>query len=280
VNIICGDDEVVGDTLSSSSIPSLLTLIGSINTGKHIMKMGASSIKRYSMELGGNAPVIVFDDANLELAADIITALKFGNSGQICVTPNRIFAADSIKEKLVNLIVERAKNITIGHNKDMDIDMGPLIDAAAFSRVNELVKDAIQNGANLLYGGGKPNKFKDDGYFYEPTVIDNVSPSMRVFKEEIFGPVISICNFNNNDEVLNEANNTDTGLTAYIFTDDQTIADNCANKLRFGEIQINGVKYGIDLPHIGIKQSGIGCDCSHLALNDYLVTKRVTQSLS
>ena len=150
VNIICGDDEVVGDTLSSSSIPSLLTLIGSINTGKHIMKMGASSIKRYSMELGGNAPVIVFDDANLELAADIITALKFGNSGQICVTPNRIFAADSIKEKLVNLIVERAKNITIGHNKDMDIDMGPLIAAAAFSRVNELVKDAIQNLSLIL----------------------------------------------------------------------------------------------------------------------------------
>ena len=280
VNIICGDDEVVGDTLSSSSIPSLLTLIGSINTGKHIMKMGSSTIKRYSMELGGNAPVIVFDDANLELAADIITALKFGNSGQICVTPNRIFAADSIKEKLVNLIVERAKNITVGHNKDMDIDMGPLIDATALSRVTELVQDAIQNGANLLYGGGKPNKFKDDGYFYEPTVIDNVKPSMRVFKEEVFGPVISICNFNNNDEVLNEANNTDAGLTAYIFTDDQIIADNCANKLRFGEIQINGVKYGIDLPHIGIKQSGIGCDCSHLALNDYLVIKRVTQSLS
>jgi len=280
VNFICGDDKVVGDTLSSSPIPALLTLIGSINTGKHIMKMGSSTIKRYSMELGGNAPVIVFDDANLELAADIITALKFGNAGQICVTPNRVFVADNIKEEIVNLIVDRAKKIKVGHNKDEDINMGPLIDEMALSRVTELVNDAIQNGAKLLHGGKKPDEFKNDGYFYEPTVIDNVKTSMRVFKEEVFGPVISICNFNDEDEIINEANNTDAGLTAYVFTEDQSKADHCANKLRFGEIQINGVKYNIDLPHIGIKQSGIGCDCSHLALNDYLVPKRITRTIS
>ena len=158
--------------------------------------------------------------------------------------------------------------------------MGPLIDEMALSRVTELVNDAIQNGAKLLHGGKKPDEFKNDGYFYEPTVIDNVKTSMRVFKEEVFGPVISICNFNDEDEIINEANNTDAGLTAYVFTEDQSKADHCANKLRFGEIQINGVKYNIDLPHIGIKQSGIGCDCSHLALNDYLVPKRITRTIS
>ena len=141
--------------------------------------------------------------------------------------------SDSIKEIRVNIVVECAIYITVVNNKDMDNDMGPHSDATGLSRVPELVQEAIQNCANVLYGGGKPNKFKDDGYFYEPTVIDNVKPSIRVFKEDVFGPVITICNFNNNDDVLNETHNTDEGLTAYIFTDDQIIAYNCATKLRF-----------------------------------------------
>jgi succinate-semialdehyde dehydrogenase/glutarate-semialdehyde dehydrogenase len=279
VNIVCGPDEEVGDALSSSTIPALLTLIGSARTGRRVMEKGASSIKRYSMELGGNAPVLVFDDADVALAADIICALKFGNSGQICVTPNRVFVADANADALRDAIVERAAAVRIGHDRHEDIDMGPLIDAAAWSRVDALVADAVDNGATLLHGGGQP-KALTSGHYYSPTVLDGVTPDMRIAKEEVFGPVVSLMRYKDETDGLRLANDTQAGLTAYVFTKDLGRAERCARDLRFGEVQINGVSYGIDLPHVGIKQSGIGCDCSHLALHDYLAPKRISSALA
>lgn len=277
VNIICGDDPEIGDTLSASPIPALLTLIGSTQTGRHIMKVGSSSIKRYSMELGGNAPALVFDDADLDLAADIIAALKFGNTGQVCVAPNRVYVHEAVAEQFAAKLVERAKAVRVGFGRDEDVDMGPLIDDGALARVDALVRDALSHGAQLLTGGQRPEK-PDVGSFYEPTVLSGVSRSARIYGEEVFGPVISLLRFSNEAEGLTEANNTDAGLTAYVFTRDLAKAERCAARLRFGEVQINGVKYAIDLPHGGIRQSGIGCDCSHLALHDYLAIKRITRA--
>ena len=281
VNIIAGDNEAVGDTLSSSQIPALLTLIGSSATGRHIMKMGASSIKRHSMELGGNAPVLVFNDADIDLAADIIAAVKFGNAGQICVTPNRVFVETGVHEALRDRLEARAKATRTGHDPDDpqsgDFDMGPLIDGAALARVDALVQEAVADGAELV-AGGEQTKGWPGGCFYDPTVLDNVTPSMRVYREEVFGPVISLTPFDDREAVLTHANDTDAGLTAYVFTSDAGLAEQCAAALEFGEIQINGVKYGIDLPHGGIKQSGIGHDCSHLALHDYLAVKRISRA--
>lgn len=278
VNIICGDDEVVGDALSSSTIPAMLTLIGSARTGRRLMEKGSTSIKRFSMELGGNAPVLVFEDADLEVAADIICALKFGNTGQICVTPNRIFAENSIHEQLRDKIAARAAKVRVGFNRNAELDMGPLIDGDAWIRVHELVENAVSSGATLVHGGGRPDK-QQNGHFYAPTVIDNVTSDMRLSREEIFGPVISIMPFDNEAQGLQLANDTDTGLTAYVFTHDVERGQRCAAALRFGEIQINGVKYGINLPHGGIKQSGVGVDCSYLALHDYLAPKRISRAL-
>lgn len=278
VNVMCGDDAEVGDALSASTIPSMLTLIGSIATGRHIMKTGSTSIKRYSMELGGNAPVLVFADSDLDLAADIVCAVKFGNCGQICVTPNRVFVQKSVASEFASKVVERAKAVKVGYGLQSDNEMGPLIDVQALKRVDELVQDAVIKGAALLYGGNKPDSIHT-GHFYMPTVLTNLNSEMRMYQEEIFGPVVSIYEFENEAEVLDHANDTDAGLTAYVFTQDQAKAQRCATQLRFGEIQINGVKYGIDLPHGGIKQSGIGCDCSHLALHDYLAVKRITRAL-
>ncbi|PKF77614.1 NAD-dependent succinate-semialdehyde dehydrogenase [Vibrio sp. vnigr-6D03] len=278
VNVVCGDDAEVGDALSASTIPSMLTLIGSIATGRHIMKTGSTSIKRYSMELGGNAPVLVFADSDLDLAADIVCAVKFGNCGQICVTPNRVFVQKSVASEFASKVVERAKAVKVGYGLQSDNEMGPLIDAQALKRVDELVQDAVIKGAALLYGGNKPDLIHT-GHFYMPTVLTHLNSEMRMYQEEIFGPVVSIYEFENEAEVLDHANDTDAGLTAYVFTQDQAKAQRCATQLRFGEIQINGVKYGIDLPHGGIKQSGIGCDCSHLALHDYLAVKRITRAL-
>jgi len=279
VNIICTVDSKSTDALSSSKIPSLLTLIGSTATGKHIMKTGATSIKRYSMELGGNAPVIVFADSDLNLAADIVCAVKFSNAGQICVTPNRIFVEESVAIEFERKVVERAKLIRIGFDKDVDIDMGPLIDASAWNRVNDLVAGALEAGARLLTGGGRPDKLVR-GHYYSPTVLSNINPTMQIYQNEIFGPVVSILAFKNEIEVLANANDgEDGGLTAFLFTRDINKAERFASELRYGEIQINGIKYDIDLPHGGIGQSGIGHDCSSLALHDYLVVKRISRAL-
>jgi succinate-semialdehyde dehydrogenase/glutarate-semialdehyde dehydrogenase len=278
VNILCGPSSEVGDALSASEIPALITIIGSVATGRHVMRVGSASIKRYSMELGGNAPVLVFADSNLDLAAKIVGNVKFGNAGQIGVTPNRVFVEASGAAAFTQKLVERANSTKVGWELRGDVDMGPLIDAKAWERVDGLVKDAIADGANLRAGGGRPEGL-DTGNYYAPTVIDGVTPAMRIYQEEIFGPVVSIIEFTDEEAVLKAANDTTAGLTSYVFTQDLAKADRLAARLRFGEVQINGVKYDIDLPHGGIKQSGISCDCSHLALEDYFAPKRISRAL-
>lgn len=278
VNILAGDNKDVGDTISASTIPSMLTLIGSTPVGLHIMRTGATSIKRYSMELGGNAPAIVFPDADLDVAADTICGLKYANSGQICVTPNRVIMHESISEALTQKIVERAKAVKVGFDKSADIDMGPVMDKRSWVRIDGLVQDAIKDGAKLLAGGGRPDRF-EKGHYYAPTVLSGVTSGMRVSQEEIFGPIIGLQTFSDTAEVLERANSTNAGLTAYVFTKDESLAEDFAQKLRFGEIQINGVKYAIHLPHCGIKQSGVGADCSPIALEEYLAPKRVSRAI-
>ncbi|WP_078086106.1 NAD-dependent succinate-semialdehyde dehydrogenase [Microbulbifer mangrovi] len=278
VNIIAGVDHEIGDAISASTIPALLTLIGSTQTGMHVMRTGATSIKRYSMELGGNAPALVFADADLDQAADVICGVKYGNSGQICVTPNRVFVEAGVADAFREKVLERAAAVKVGYDRDADIDMGPVIDQGSWQRIDGLVKDAVEKGATLLHGGNKPEGLAK-GAYYAPTVLDGVNNTMRLYDEEVFGPVISLLTFTDEDEVLAQANDTDAGLSSYIFTADIEKAERCAAQLQFGEVQINGIKYAIDLPHCGVKQSGIGVDCSHLALDDYLAPKRVTRAI-
>ncbi len=278
VNIISGPDHKVGDAISASTIPSVLTLIGSTNVGKHVIATGATSIKRYSMELGGNAPAIVFADADLNNAADVICGVKFANAGQICVTPNRVLVEQSIADEFIEMILTRAHSVKVGFDKTADIDMGPVMDASSWHRIDALVQDAIVKGATLLTGGGKPEGH-ETGYFYSPTVLCGVTPEMDIAKEEVFGPVISIMTFSNDDEVLAEANNTEAGLSSFIFTTNEARVTRFADELQFAEVQVNGIKYAINLPHFGIKQSGVGVDCSLLALDDYLAYKRVSRAV-
>lgn len=275
VNILTGPTDEVADTLSSSDIPSLLTLIGSTETGTAIMKTGATSIKRYSMELGGNAPALVFADADLDLAADIVTALKFANAGQICVTPNRVYVEKPVHDAFVDKVVARAGKVVMGHGRNSGATMGPLINAAAQRRVERCVREAIADGAVCAHGGAIPDDLRP-GFYFQPTVLTNVREDMAVAREEIFGPVVSIMPFSDGDEALRRANTTTAGLTAYIFSRDAGRINWLSRELRYGEIQINGVRYNVDLPHGGIRQSGVGHDGSHLALHDYLSQKRIT----
>lgn len=279
VQILCTSSYEVADALTASTIPTVVTLIGSTKTGKHIMRTGATSIKRYSMELGGNAPVLVFRDADLDLAADIVTGVKFSNAGQICVSPNRVFVADEVLGAFTEKVVARAEAAKVGFDKSADIQTGPVIDGRAWTRLKGLIDSAVATGANLLSGGDRP-KGLNSGHFLAPTVLSNVTETMDVYQQETFGPIVSIVSFSGEERLLEMANDCgEGGLTAYVFTRDLARAEHYAAELRYGEIQINGVKYDIDLPHGGIGQSGIGHDCSSLALHDYLVQKRITRAL-
>lgn len=279
VNILTTDGYGPSDALAASTIPNLITLIGSTNTGRHLMKVGATSIKKFSMELGGNAPVLIYRDADLDLAAEIVTTVKFNNAGQICVTPNRVFVEREVHDAFRDKVVARARAAKVGFDREADILTGPMIDRRAWARVKGLIDEAVEKGATLLAGGDRPEGL-ETGHFLAPTVLDQVTPEMRIYQDEIFGPVVSLIPFDDREAVLDRANDGEEGgLASYIFTADLALAEAVAKRLRYGEVQINGVKYDIYLPHGGIGQSGIGHDCSRLALNDYLVVKRISRGL-
>jgi succinate-semialdehyde dehydrogenase/glutarate-semialdehyde dehydrogenase len=275
INILSGPVDAVARTLTSSTITRCITMIGSTQTALKVMSESTTSIKRMSMELGGNAPFIVFDDADLDVALDLAIALKFGNSGQICVAANRIFIHEKIYIEFLDRYIKKAASLKLGFGKEDKPDMGPVISAASRDRIFGLIDHAVQHGAKLELGGKVPEG-KTDGYWIEPSILSGVTPDMRVYKEEIFGPVAPIIRFATDDDVLKMANDTDHGLASYIFTNDHHRIMRFAEELEFGEVQVNGVKYAIYLPHGGIKNSGVGYDCSHLALEDYLIRKRVS----
>ena len=278
VQIFSSNSYDVADYLSSSKIPSLITLIGSSTTGRHVMQKGATSIKRYSMELGGNAPALVLYDADLALAANTIAALKFSNAGQICVAPNRIFVDSKVYEDFKTHIVGLAETTEVGFDKNSDIHTGPVINQKSWIRLKKLVDDAVMKGAQLLIGGDRPSN-QVRGHFFSPTILSGVTDQMQIYHEEIFGPIISLISFNDEKDLTERSNlNNDGGLVAYVFTDNEKKAELIGRELHFGEIQINGVKYDIDLPHGGIGQSGFGHDCSKLALNDYHIVKRISKA--
>ncbi len=278
INILCGPVEETGVLLCQSKIPQVITMIGSSATGRKLIAQSATSIKRMSMELGGNAPVLVFNDADIEKAASDIAALKFGNCGQICVSPNRIFVHKDVYIQFRDLLIGKAQKIKIGFGKEQQPTMGPLISDKARRRVAEIIDEAVSKGAQVMAGGKAPESLKS-GYFFEPTVLNGVQPDMRAYKEEVFGPVASLLTFEDETDVLKKANDTDAGLVAYVYSENMDRIQRLSADLEFGEVQINGFKYAIYLPHGGIKESGIGKDCSQYALDDYLIKKRVSVQL-
>lgn len=277
ITILCGDVENVGIPLCESKIPKLITMIGSTETAQKLISQSSkTSLKRFSMECGGNAPFIVFDDADVELAIEHGSALKIGNSGQICVAPNRFFVHESVIEEFTEGIVKNFKSARLGFGRENSPDMGPLTNKQSVEKVYNIVQEAINQGGELLYGG-KP--LEGPGFYFEPTVIRLEESHAEVLQKEIFGPVAIIVPFSSKEEVIELANNTDAGLASYVYTQDDTKLNFFTEKLAFGEVHLNGLKYDIYLPHGGIKNSGMGVDCSVFALDDYLIKKRVTQAL-
>lgn len=278
VNILAGPSSEVATTMTTSTIPAVLTMIGSTETGQKVIADSTTSIKKLGMELGGNAPYIVFEDADFDKALELAIALKFGNTGQVCVAANRIFVHRSIYDKFLKAFVKKASELKLGHGVDSDADMGPMVSRKDRDRMFDLIKDAVGKGANLAYGGKIPEG-KEKGNWLEPTVLSGMTPEMQVFRKETFGPIGALMPFETDEEVLALANDTEYGLASYIFTNDHKRIERFSRDLQFGEIQINGVKYSIYLPHGGIKNSGLGHDCSHLALDDYLIKKRISMAI-
>lgn len=215
INIICGDVANVGIPLCESKIPRLITMIGSTETAQKLIQQSSkTSIKRYSMECGGNAPFIVFDDADVDKAADIGAALKIGNTGQICVAANRYYVHEAILQEFLDKMKSHFEAATLGFGREGNPSMGPLANKASVKKVQGIVDKALEQGGQLLFGGKAPDR---KGYFFEPTLIllpDADSPP--ILKEEVFGPVAMIVPFGNKEEVLSWANDSDAGLASYV----------------------------------------------------------------
>ena len=275
INILSGPASEVAKTLNESDIPRMITLIGSYETGLKLMQQGATSLKKYSLELGGNAPVIVMPDADLDETAANIVAKKVGFAGQTCVNYNRIYVHEDIYPVLCEKVAAELARVKLGRYKDEGYIMGPVINKKARDRMLDLIEDAVKSGATLVMGGEIPAAFSAGSYI-TPALLTDVTDDMRVSKEEIFGPIIPLQPFSDFDEVLQKANNTIFGLSAYFFGHDARDIKKAVETLEAGEIFINGGIGSEFTPHPGLKQSGVGCDKSKWSLDEYYDFKLVS----
>ncbi len=263
INMITCADHSVTNRLLQSDVPAMITMIGSTRGGIEVMQESCTSIKHFSVELGGNSPVLIYDDADIQMAAEKVVGLKFVNTGQVCVSPNRCYVHESVYDSFVEAAVDCAK----------DIDIGPMITAEARERVLEKIEQAVDMGAEIVCGG---NVIQGSGYYMEPTILKDVSEKMRLACEEVFGPVLSIIPFSDKDNEIELANNTSCGLAAYVFTKGLSRGLKAASGIEAGSVCVNEPHYGVQLPHGGLKQSGVGKDCSQYSLEEYLTVKRVS----
>ena len=250
-----------------------LTFTGSTSVGQRLIEQSAKNVLKTSMELGGNAPFLVFGDADLDKAVDGAMLAKMRNIGEACTAANRFIVHESVADEFATRLAERMGAMTIGRGIDDGVTVGPLIDAAAVDKVTELVTDAIDNGARVLTGGAA---LAGTGHFYPPTVLTGVPTTAKVFREEIFGPVAPIITFDTDQDGIDKANDTEYGLVAYAFTESLTRAITVAEKLETGMVGINqGIVSNPAAPFGGVKASGLGREGGTEGIEEYLETKYV-----
>lgn len=273
-NIVHGHSGQIGEFLCHAKSIRKLSFTGSTEVGIWLYQNCANSMKKLSLELGGNAPLIVFSDADLEVAVAGILQSKFRNSGQTCVCSNRILVHESIKETLINKLIARIAELKLGNGLYQDVSLGPLIDENALIHVTSLINDALSHGANLLCGGKVDHALGK--LFFEPTLIDCKDVNIRLFNEEIFAPILPIYSFATDDEALNLANQTQYGLASYIFTRDATRIYRFSENLEFGMVGVNtGLISAENVPFGGIKMSGLGREGGSSGIKEYLVEKYI-----
>lgn len=274
-NLVIGPPAEIGEELTSSPDVRKLTFTGSTPVGKLLLKQSADTVKKVSMELGGHAPYIIFEDADLDLAVKGVLGTKFRNAGQTCISTNRIYVAESIVEEFSAKLAEKVSQLKVGDGLDKETDVGPLIDDRAIEKVTSQIDDAVKQDGKVICGG---NRIEDkDGYFFEPTVIQYATDDMDIATEETFGPIAPIFSFKTEEEAVERANHQYYGLAAYCFTNDLGRGMRMMENLEFGIVGINDpAPTVIQAPFGGVKESGIGNEGGKYGLDEYLEDKFVS----
>ncbi|QUW21270.1 NAD-dependent succinate-semialdehyde dehydrogenase [Sporosarcina sp. Marseille-Q4063] len=276
-NLVFGVASEIGEEFLQNNEVKKISFTGSTQVGKYLYKEAANQVKRISLELGGHAPFIVFEDADIEKAVEGLIVSKFRNAGQTCVSANRIYVHEDILNQFVSSLAGKVKEFKIGCGLDADTDLGPVINEAAIIKIEDQVADALEKNANLVTGG---KSVKAQGYFYEPTILTNMTKDMKINKEETFGPVLPIWTFQNDDEVIGYANDTNFGLAAYYYTKDLKRSYSIAEKLEYGIIGLNDPNPAVaQAPFGGFKESGIGREGGFQGIMEYLEAKYLSIQL-
>ncbi|ATH59252.1 aldehyde dehydrogenase [Staphylococcus nepalensis] len=270
IQILPGKGEALGTQLAEHPDIQLISITGSMRAGKSVFAKSANTVKKVNLELGGNAPVLVTSNANLDKAVDYIVTARINNAGQVCTCPERIFVHKAIHSTFINKLKEKMQSLTVGDPFDNKTDYGALINQKQLNNVDEKVQNAVNNGAQLITGGHIIDR---PGYFYEPTILDQVDPEDSAFKEEIFGPVLPIVQYNNFDEAIEQANNTNAGLSSYIFSEDLKEIMTATESLKFGEVYANcEAEEVVNGYHAGWRESGLGGADGVRGLEEYYNT--------
>ncbi len=273
VNLLSGEPSYISDQLLSSDIIKKVSITGSTRVGKLILKKAADKVQRVTMELSGHSPFIVFDDVDLHKVTDMAISAKFRNNGQVCISPSRFYIHENKKKDFTNLLVEKTKKLKIGNGMSKDTILGPLTTKKRLEEVESLVEITKKEGAKILCGGKRPAGF-NKGYFYEPTIFDDVKDNYTIMKEEPFGPLVPILSFKDFDEVVERANNNDLGLASYIYTNNLERAHKASELMETGTVAVNTPVVALpEAPFGGIKQTGYGREGGSMAIKDYLNIK-------
>jgi len=276
INLVYGIPAEISEYLIAHPIVRKVTFTGSTAVGKQLASLAGSHMKRATMELGGHSPAIVCEDADVNVAVKILSANKFRNAGQVCISPTRFLVHDSVYDQFVDGFVKQAEKLDVGNGLDEGIKMGPLAHDRRLTAIEGFVADAVEKGAKILTGGKrKGNK----GYFFEPTVMTGVSNDARIMNEEPFGPLAPINSFSSIDEVIEEANRLNYGLAAYAYTNSAKTAQDLGARIESGQVSINHHGLGlVDTPFGGVKDSGYGSEGGPEGLDAYMTTKLVSQT--
>ena len=256
IQIVPGTGETVGTQLATHEDIQLISLTGSMRAGKSVYEHAAQTVKKVNLELGGNAPVIVTPHADIDKAVDYIVTARINNAGQVCTCPERIFVHEDVHDEFIEKVSNKMSQLTVGDPLDENSDYGAIINQTQLNSIHEKVETAVTNGAKLVLGG---QKLQRDGFFYEPTVLDHVNPEDSVFKEEIFGPVLAVTTYNDFDQVIDDANDTNAGLSSYIFSENFKEVMTASERLKFGEVYANcESEEVVNGYHAGWRESGLG----------------------
>jgi succinate-semialdehyde dehydrogenase/glutarate-semialdehyde dehydrogenase len=275
VNLVNGSATEVVGAMMKSPVVRKITFTGSTEVGKELVRQSADTMKKVSMELGGNAPFLVFEDADLDKAAEGAIASKFRNAGQTCICTNRIYVQKSVAKQFSEILVEKMKTLVVGNGLDQGVNIGPLIDSQAIVKVEDQIADALGKGAKVMFGGKRLNEgVFSKGTFFEPTVLLHATQEMKIASEETFGPVAPVFEFETEEEAIQKANDTEFGLASYIYTKDISRMFRVGEALEYGIVGVNDpVPTVAQAPFGGVKESGVGREGGKYGIEDYLEYK-------